>query len=130
MDRTSDTFTPDHTQHTSDIVAAYVSHNSLQTGQLPELISSVFSALSALGKSSVDVDKVEKISPADIRKSIKVDGLVSFIDGKTYKTLKRHLAGLDLTPATYRAKYGLPHNYPLIRQLILRNGRSWLRAFD
>ena len=57
---------------------------------------------------------VEKLSAAEVRKSIKPDGLVSFIDGKSYKTLKRHVTGHGLTSADYRAKFGLPHDYPMV----------------
>lgn len=50
----------------------------------------------------------------DVRKSIMPDALVSFEDGKLYKTLKRHLAGRGLTPAAYREKWGLPPDYPMV----------------
>ena len=57
--------------------------------------------------------ELEKPTPAQIRKSITHDGLVSFVDGKTYKTLKRHLTGAGLDPASYRQRYGLPSDYPM-----------------
>jgi predicted transcriptional regulator len=72
-------------------------------------------ALAALG--GVDASAaaaVEKMGPAQIRKSITHEALISFEDGKPYKTLKRHLTGLGLTPETYRAKWGLPGDYPLV----------------
>lgn len=49
-----------------------------------------------------------------IKRSIGHDGLISFVDGKTYKTLKRHLTGHGLSPAQYRTKYGLPADYPMV----------------
>ena len=49
-----------------------------------------------------------------MRKSITPDGLISFEDGKSYKTLKRHLSGHDLTPEQYREKWGLPRDYPMV----------------
>jgi predicted transcriptional regulator len=104
----------DLTMLTSDIVAAYVSHNSVQPAQLPELIAAVHASLGSLGKPSASVEPEAKASPAEIRKSIRPDGLVSFIDGKSYKTLKRHLAKHGLDGAAYRAKYGLPHDYPMV----------------
>ena len=55
-----------------------------------------------------------KLTPAQIRKSITDAGIVSFEDGKTYKTLKRTLAIRGLTPDAYRAKWGLPANYPIV----------------
>lgn len=40
--------------------------------------------------------------------------LICFEDGKSYKTLKRHLSIRGLTPADYRAKWGLPSDYPMV----------------
>jgi len=45
---------------------------------------------------------------------VKPDGIVSFEDGRSYKTLKRHLTGLGMTPAQYRRKWGLPPDYPMV----------------
>ena len=98
---------------TAGIVAAYVSNNRIQPGELGSLILSVRASLGALGQpQQKDEPAADKPSPAQIRKSITPDALISFIDGKPYKTLKRHLSchGLDL--AAYRARYGLPKDYP------------------
>ena len=65
------------------------------------------------GAAVPDVE-VEKPSPAQIRKSVRHDGIVSFIDGKTYKTLKRHLTSHGLDPRSYRDRYGLPADYPMV----------------
>lgn len=54
-----------------------------------------------------------KATPAQIRASVQPDYLVSFEDGRQYKTLKRHLHTHGLTPAAYREKWGLPADYPL-----------------
>ncbi|WP_342112290.1 MucR family transcriptional regulator [Methylobacterium sp. SI9] len=56
----------------------------------------------------------EKPSTDQIRKSVRPDGLVSFIDGKAYKTLKRHLTSHGLDPRAYRDRYGLPGDYPMV----------------
>ncbi|TXN57906.1 MucR family transcriptional regulator, partial [Methylobacterium sp. WL18] len=56
----------------------------------------------------------DKPSAAQIRKSVQHDGIVSFIDGKTYKTLKRHLTANGLSPQSYRERYGLPTDYPMV----------------
>lgn len=50
----------------------------------------------------------------EIRASIKPDGLISFEDGKTYKTLTRHLSRRNMTPQDYRQKYGLRVDYPMV----------------
>ncbi len=48
------------------------------------------------------------------RTSVKPDHIVSLIDGKKYKTLKRHLSGHGLTPDDYRQRYGLKKDYPMV----------------
>lgn len=100
---------------TVGIVAAYVSNNHVQVGELPALIAATHAALVGLGQPTAAAEpEVEKPSPAQIRKSITDDGIVSFIDGKAYKTLKRHLTGHGLDPHTYRERYGLPADYPMV----------------
>lgn len=102
----------------SEIVAAYVSNNAVRTADLPDLIGSVHAAITGLSGVTVAASRseadVERPSAAQIRKSIQPDGLVSFIDGKSYKTLKRHLTGHGLDPRAYRERYGLPADYPMV----------------
>ena len=104
----------DYIERTVDVVAAYVSNNSLPSAELPSLIASIHGALNSIASGSVApvVDTVERPTPAQIRKSIRPDGLISFIDGKSYKTLKRHLTKHGLDPQTYRDRFGLPADYP------------------
>ncbi len=101
-----------------DIVSAYVSNNSVPAAELGGLIAGVHAALLRLTGAAVSAapveEAVEKPSPAQIRKSMTDEGLVSFIDGKTYKTLKRHLTTHGLDPRSYRHKYGLPDDYPMV----------------
>ncbi|WP_245293466.1 MucR family transcriptional regulator [Methylobacterium sp. CCH5-D2] len=100
---------------TVGIVCAYVSNNSVPAADLAALISTVHATLTGLAGGSAPADaepEVTKPSPAEIRKSIRPDGLISFIDGKSYKTLKRHLTRHGLDPQSYRARYGLPADYP------------------
>ncbi|MCJ2095496.1 MucR family transcriptional regulator [Methylobacterium sp. J-072] len=102
-----------HIELSADIVAAYVSNNSVPVAELPALLSGVYSALSGLGQGGApETSAVEKPTPAQIRKSVKDDALVSFIDGKPYKTLKRHLSGNGMTIEQYRERFGLPKDYP------------------
>src|SRR4051795_1315763 len=98
---------------TSDVVAAYVANNSVAAADLAQLISSVHQTFSAL--LSPPPPEAEKPIPAvPIRKSITPDYLISLEDGKSYKSMKRHLGRLGLTPAEYRTKWGLPHDYPMV----------------
>jgi len=98
---------------TSEIVANYVANNTVSIDELPALIRTVSQTLNSLGQTAPALEpEIEKPTPAQIKKSIRPDGLVSFVDGKPYKTLKRHLAKHGLTIAEYKEKYGLPKDYP------------------
>jgi predicted transcriptional regulator len=98
---------------TANVVSAYVSKNSVRPNDMPELIASTHAALTGLGQSTTtEAPETQKLTPAQIRKSITPDALISFIDGKPYKTLKRHLTGNGLTIEQYRERYGLPRDYP------------------
>ena len=100
-------------EQASDIVSAYVSNNSVPISELPAMLAGVHAALAKLAAPAVAVaETADKPTPAQIRKSVTPDALVSFIDGKPYKTLKRHLSRNGLTIEQYRERYGLPRDYP------------------
>ena len=98
---------------TSDIVAAHVSNNSVAVDELPALIKNVYGALSGLGAAAQEEARPE---PAvSIRASVKPDHLVCLEDGQKMKMLKRHLmTDHGLTPAEYRARWGLAADYPMV----------------
>lgn len=96
------------------VVAAYLSRNAVPPPSLPQVLTSVHEALLALAQpEAVTALPPAQLAPAEIRNSIQQDGLISFIDGRFYKTLKRHLKAHGLTPEQYRAHYGLPNDYPM-----------------
>jgi predicted transcriptional regulator len=102
---------------TADIVAAYVSANAVQTTQLPELIRSVIGALASLqGGASTGTPVSEPPQPpVPIRKSVTPDYIICLEDGRKLKMLKRHLrTSYNMSPADYRAKWGLPAEYPMV----------------
>jgi predicted transcriptional regulator len=104
----------DYVDMTADIVSAYVSKNSVRPADLGELIATVHQSLKGLGGPATPAaDEIEKPTHAQIKKSVTPDALISFEDGKSYKTLRRHLTLRGLSPEAYRAKYGLPHDYPM-----------------
>ena len=85
---------------TAAIVGAYVENNRVAPGELPNLIGSVHAALGGAGQPTPEVVVgPEKVTSAQVRKSITPEGLISFEDNKRYQTLKRHLSGRGLTPA-------------------------------
>jgi len=99
---------------TADVVAAYVSNNALPTQQLAEIINTVYASLRSLDTDSDS--KSEPLKPAiAIRKSITPEYLICLEDGKKLKMLKRHLRSTyGMTPDEYRAKWGLPADYPMV----------------
>src|SRR5258708_15240690 len=100
---------------TADVVAAYVSNNTLPTAQLAEVINAVYNSLRSLEGQSAETPP-EPLKPAvPVRKSVTPDYLVCLEDGKKLKMLKRHLRSTyNLTPDGYRAKWGLPADYPMV----------------
>jgi predicted transcriptional regulator len=99
---------------TADVVSAYVSNNPVGSAALSDLISSVHGALSGLLTPPAP-PVAERPAPAvPVKKSVTPDYLISLEDGRRYKSLKRHLSGRGLTPDQYRAKWGLPHDYPMV----------------
>ena len=100
---------------TADIVSNYVAANKISPEELPGLISSVHGALSNIGEPAAEpAEEFAKATAAQVRKSVSDAGIVSFLDGKTYQSLKRHLTTNGLTPTEYRERYGLPANYPMV----------------
>ncbi|WP_108462217.1 MucR family transcriptional regulator [Devosia naphthalenivorans] len=99
----------------TEIVAAYVSHNALSPSDLPKLIAEVHGALRSLSSNEAPV-AVEELKPAvPIRKSVAADYIICLEDGKKFKSLKRHLrTHYNLSPEEYREKWGLPADYPMV----------------
>lgn len=97
-----------------DVVAAYVSKNSMPGAQIPDLIQTVYSALTALSRP--EPVAAEALKPAvPVKKSVTPDYIVCLEDGKKLKMLKRHLrTNYNMTPDEYRAKWGLPPDYPMV----------------
>ena len=100
---------------TTEVVAAYVSNNTLATGQLGDVIHAVYNSLRGLDGQVVEAAP-EALKPAvPIRKSITPDYLVCLEDGKKLKMLKRHLRSTyNLSPDEYRSKWGLAPDYPMV----------------
>ena len=99
----------------ADIVAAYVSRNAVAAEAVPEIIRSVYGALEGLSKGPAPAPE-EKPRPAvPVGRSIQHDYIICLEDGKKLKMLKRHLRTVyNMTPEQYRAKWGLPSDYPMV----------------
>jgi predicted transcriptional regulator len=105
---------PDIVELTADVIAAYVSKNAISASDLPGLIASVHTAMTGLSAPAPAPEAEKPVPAVPIKKSVTPDYIISLEDGRQYKSLKRHLTGRGLTPADYRAKWGLPHDYPMV----------------
>lgn len=104
---------------TAGVVAAYVGHNPVPAQRLPELIESVGRALAEAGGAAAAESPAAAGAapepPVPVRDTILGDFIVCLEDGKALKSLKRHLrARFDMSPEEYRAKWGLPDDYPMV----------------
>ncbi|MBZ9740641.1 MucR family transcriptional regulator [Mesorhizobium sp. CO1-1-4] len=100
---------------TADIVSAYVSNNPLPVSELARVIADTYAAVSKLQRAPQS-EPEEKSAPAvPIKKSVSPDFIICLEDGKKFKSLKRHIGThYNLTPDAYRAKWGLPSDYPMV----------------
>jgi predicted transcriptional regulator len=100
---------------TAGIVAAYVQGNTLARDEIPALIRHVHASVVRLTEGSSIPVQVALAPAVPIKKSITSEFIICLEDGKKFKSLKRHLgSAFNLTPEQYRAKWGLPHDYPMV----------------
>ena len=99
----------------ADVVSAYVANNNVPMSDLAGLIASVHSSLLGLGKKAEPAPVAAQVPAVSIRKSVTPDASICLEDGKSFKSLKRHLSSkYGMTPAEYRTKWGLPADYPMV----------------
>ena len=101
----------------ADVAAAYFSNSHVTPTEIPTVINHIAGSLSSVGAPAQEAPEepaAASLTPAQIRKSITRDAIISFEDNKPYKTLRRHLAVRGLTPEQYREKWGLPKDYPMV----------------
>lgn len=110
----------------AQVTAAYFSNSHVSVSDISRVIEQVSASLAQVGEpaaleaaapeqpAEAPQDQPTKVTSAQIRKSITPDALISFEDGKAYKTLRRHLSIRGMTPEQYREKWGLPASYPMV----------------
>lgn len=99
---------------TAQIVSAYVENNRVESQQVTELLETVFGTLSTLSKDDA-TSAINLVPAVPVKKSVTADYLICLEDGKKLKMLKRHLlTSFGMTPDEYRAKWGLPPDYPMV----------------
>jgi predicted transcriptional regulator len=121
-------------QLAADIVSAHVSNNKVDAPALPQLVRDVYQALAGLPAIAQTVALAQETAPTPavpVKASIKPDYLVCLEDGKKLKLLKRHLrTHFNLSPAQYRAKWGLPPDYPMVAPNYAARRSELARAMD
>ena len=113
--------TADLRELVAEVAAAYFSNAHVGPDEIPIIISQIATSLAGVSPSTRAAPAAPGVGPeetkvtrAQIRKSITPDVLISFEDGKPYRTLRRHLSVRNLTPEQYREKWGLPPDYPMV----------------
>ncbi len=100
---------------TTQVVTAYVGHNSVGEAQISDVIKTVFASLAGLDGHAELTAKAKQKPAVSIKKSITADYLICLEDGKKLKMLKRHLStAYGLSPEDYRARWGLGSDYPMV----------------
>lgn len=99
----------------TEIVAAYVSNNPIPVSEVSAMIKSVHSTLGGLGGSSQSEIQTGQKPAVPVKRSVNPDYIICLEDGKKLKMLKRYLrSNYNMTPEEYRAKWGLPADYPMV----------------
>ncbi len=98
----------------TEIVSSFVSHNPVAPTALPDLIKSVHETLAEVASDKpAEAPRPDPAVP--ISKSITPDHIICLEDGRKLKMLKRYLRSrYELTPDEYRARWGLPIDYPMV----------------
>jgi len=115
----------------TELTIAWLSNPNTRTSadDVPSFLQSMHSAVAALGGAAVEApvaaEAAEYTPAVSSRKSLaSKDHIISMIDGKPYKTLRRHLSTNGLTPDEYRARYGLKKDYPMVAESYSESRRA------
>ena len=105
----------------TELTIAWLSNSNtrVQANEVPAFLERMHQSLESLSAPTVTAQEAlveETFTPAvSVRRSLaNPDFIISMIDGKPYRTLRRHLTTNGLTPDEYRARYGLKSDYPMI----------------
>ncbi|HEY1426274.1 MAG TPA: MucR family transcriptional regulator [Caulobacteraceae bacterium] len=105
----------------AEVAAAYFANSHVSVADISTVIAEIAKSLGAVAEGDAPATAAEEVTPAtpkltaaQVRRSITPAALISFEDGRPYKTLRRHLAVKGLTPEQYREKWGLPKDYPMV----------------
>lgn len=100
---------------TAEIVSAYLGANTTPASEIPQVIETVYRSLKGLDGLSEVSDSEPRAPAVPVKRSITNEFIICLEDGKKFKSLRRHLrTRYNMTPEEYRAKWGLPHDYPMV----------------
>ena len=105
----------------TELTIAWLGNSSTRVSaeDVPAFLQSMHTTLTALASPAAEAEPSAPVSEAHVpavtvRRSLASrDYLISLIDGKPYKTLRRHLSTHGLTEDEYRARYNLKADYPM-----------------
>jgi predicted transcriptional regulator len=105
----------------TELTIAWLSNPNTRANanEIPDFLRTMHGAVSDLSSAEVSsaeaAPEAEHVPAVSVRKSLaSKDHIISLIDGKPYKTLRRHLSRHGLTPDDYRQRYGLKPDYPMV----------------
>ena len=101
-------------QITAEIVSAFVTNNKVEQGELSNLIEKVHVALVKAPAAAAEPEKPNLVPAVPIKKSVTPDYIISLEDGRKFKSMKRYLGLLGMTPDQYRQRWSLPRDYPMV----------------
>jgi len=101
-------------EHVAKIVSAYAKRNALPADQLPTLIATVHASLAGIEDGGLPEPATELLPAVPIRRSVHPNAITCLDGGYSGKMLKRHLMKHQLTPETYRERWRLKPDYPMV----------------
>jgi predicted transcriptional regulator len=101
---------------TAQVLCAYFRNNIVSPDDLPGLCARTYAAIETALAAPQSLEPSKAPTPEEIAASITRDAIISFENGRRYRSLRRHLRQLGLTDEQYRRKWGLPGDYPLVAQ--------------
>ena len=111
------------TELATELTIAWLSNSNTRVSadDVPAFLQSMYATVTGLGtpteETSSTPEEPEYTPAVSVRKSLaSKDHIISMIDGKPYKTLRRHLAGHGLTPEQHRERYNLKPDYPMVAE--------------
>jgi len=115
--------TPKTIELAAELTAAWLANPNTraETETVTAFLNAVHGALAQLAgggapaPADAEAETPAYVPAVTVRKSLaSPDRIISMINGKPYRALRRHLSAYGLTPDEYRARYDLKPDYPMV----------------